>query len=285
MTNTETTSYGVDERTTRRTGRSRLKGFTIAASVVAAIALPTSVMAQNATDEVATAPPPVPGGADNYVTTTTAPERSLDVRAFSPACIRDVPYINYTIVPIGFTSNGPATLTFFDVNGNFVDQQIVSTLSGQVIYPGASANASGEGADWPGWKLAPDGSWIPDSSDAILREGLTIQIEVNPTATTTVSYPAADTPCANPPSSSPPSTTQPCVPGQNNDSNPADDCDPCVPGENNDSNPAADCTLPRTGGGPGNGVIIGAGALLAGVLLLTASRRRRHTDIPPPPIT
>jgi LPXTG-motif cell wall-anchored protein len=40
--------------------------------------------------------------------------------------------------------------------------------------------------------------------------------------------------------------------------------------------------LPRTGGGPGNALILGAGALLAGLLFLTAARRRRQPDAPSP---
>ena len=215
--------------------------------------------APTADDDVATGEPPVPTTI-NYVTTTTAPERSLDVSAFSPTCIRDVPYIVFTIVPQGFTSSGPATLTFFDVNGNFVEQVISPTLSGQIIYPGAQAGPDGEGLDWPGWTLAPDGSWIQDPSDAILREGLTIQVEVNPTATATVSYPPATSACANPPRTTPPTTTTPV----------------CIPGQNNDGTPDDDCALPRTGGGLGNILLIAGAALLTGLVVLATSRRRRR---------
>lgn len=216
-------------------------------------------------DDVATGLPPVPPSTDNYVTTTTAPQRSLDVSAISPSCIRDVPYITYAIVPQGFTSTGPATLTFSDVDGNFVNQVVVPTLSGQIIYPGAVAGPSGDGVDWPGWKLADDGvSWIVDPSDAILREGLMITVEVgSTTASTTIDYVASGSVCANPPDATPPTTDPECVPGQNNDGTPADDC-----------------SLASTGGGPGNTLIIGALAVLAGLLTLMTSRRRRQ-DLAP----
>lgn len=211
-------------------------------------------------DDVATGPPPTPPPTDNYVTTTTAAQRSLDVSAISPTCIRNVPYISYTIVPQGFTSTGPATLTFSDVDGNFVNQVVVPTLSGQIIYPGAVAGPGGDGVDWPGWKLADDGiSWIVDPSDAILREGVTITVEVgSTTATTTIDYVASGSGCANPPEATPPTTDPRCVPGQNNDATPADDC-----------------SLASTGGGPGNTLVIGALAVLAGLLTLATSRRRR----------
>lgn len=252
----------VTERTLRRRITRCAKMWLALAAALTAATIPATVGAQ-ADDEVATAPPPVPASDDNYVTTTTAAGESLDVSAFAPACVRDVPYINYTIVPIGFSSNGPATLTFSDVNGNFVEQLQVSTLSGRVVFPGASADAAGNATDWPGWMLAPDGSWVPDPSDAIIQEGLTLQVEVNPTATTTVAYPSATSGCANPAQTVPPTPSDPCVPGQNNDGNPADDC-----------------TLPRTGAGPGDALIVGAAALCAGVLFLTASRRRRHLQPP-----
>lgn len=232
------------------------------------IALPTSTALAQAIpvdDDVATGEPPVPPTTDNYVTTTTAPDKSLDVSAFSPTCIRDVPYIEFTIVPKGFSSSGPATLTFFDVNGNFVEQVVSPTLSGQVIYPGAQAGPDGEGLNWPGWTRAPDGSWIQDPSDAVLRDGLTIVVQVNPTATTTVSYPSSDSACANPPRTSPPTTTTIA----------------CVPGQNNDGTPDDDCTLPRTGGGIDKALLIGGAALLAGLVFLAAARRRR-VDHPRP---
>lgn len=193
---------------------------------------------------------------DAYVTTTTTPTASLDVSAFSPECVRDAPFVNYTIVPVGFTPvDGSATLVIRAANGTVIDTRQVTSLSGQFIWPGASVDSAGNATDWPGWKRADDGvSWIPDPTDAVLREGLTIEVTVDSTtATATVSYPPDTSPCANPPS---------------------DDRE-CVPGQNNDGNPADDCVLPRTGGGPGNLVLVGAGALLAGLLMFTTSRRRR----------
>ncbi|MGB0113432.1 MAG: hypothetical protein WBP59_09455 [Ilumatobacteraceae bacterium] len=135
----------------------------------------------------------------NYVTTTTTPERSLDVSAFSPECIRDAPYVSYTIVPVGFVpDDGRATLVIKDRNGNVVETREVSSLSGSFVYPGASVDAAGNATDWPGWQLADNGNWIPDASDAFLREGLIIDVTVNPTATATVSYPPATSACAGP---------------------------------------------------------------------------------------
>lgn len=262
-------AHGHGPRRTRDAARARhsvrIGRALVVLAAFAAIVLPslltgsTALAQAPADDDVATGEPPVPTTTVNYVTTTTAPDKSLDVSAFSPTCIRDVPFINFTIVPKGFSSSGPATLTFFDVNGNFIEQVVSPTLSGQVVYPGAVAGPNGEGLDWPGWTRAPDGSWIPDPSDAILREGLTIQVQVNPTATTKVSYVSSGSPCADPPRTSPPTTTIVCVPGQDNDGTPDDDC-----------------TLPRTGGGVGNALAIGGAAVVAGLIFLAAARRRRR---------
>ena len=65
------------------------------------------------------------------------------------------------------------------------------------VYPGASVDAAGNPTDWPGWMFDGD-EWVIDPSDAYLRDGLTVVIEVNPTATATVSYPPATAACANP---------------------------------------------------------------------------------------
>ena len=204
---------------------------------------------------------PVDEGGD-YVT-TTLPDPSLDLSGFAPGCIRDAPVIRYTIVPLGFTPTSTrATLAISDRNGNLLETQTVDSFSGSIIWPGATVDANGTTTDWPGWKLADDGvSWIPDPSDAFLREGLTIVVTVaDLTATANVSYPPEDSGCANPPDGTPPTTvatptTTVCVPGQNDD-----------------------CSLPRTGGGPGNALILGTAALLAGLLFLTAARRRQQPN-------
>ena len=249
-------------------GRRRLVAG-VAAVLFALIAAPSAAQAEDGATGaqlVATGLPPAPPSSDNYVTTTSAAMRSIDVGAFSPVCIRDAPFVSYTIVPVGFTPvSSTATLVVKTVTGTVIETLEVTNLSGTFIWPGASVDAAGNATDWPGWTRADDGSWIPDSSDAVFRDGLIIDVTVDGvSATTTVSYVPATSACANPPEVTPPPTTTVCVPGQNGDGNPADDCN-----------------LPRTGGGPSNAVIIGAAALLAGLLMLTAARRRHNDGIRP----
>jgi LPXTG-motif cell wall-anchored protein len=231
-------------RRSQRIGRVWLAGLIVAAATAFIVPQATYAAANDPIDGDETPP------TSNYVPTTTiGDDRSLDVSAFSPVCISDAPFIRYAIKPIGFTSSGPATLTFYDLDGNFVEQQVVQTLSGHVVYPGASVDAKGKPTDWPGWKQAPNGDWIPDDSDAFLRDGLTIEVEVNPTATAAVSYPPATSSCFGPPETIPP--TPICVDTSSTGGSDAtttgdDPCDPCVPGTATSGDPECDPCVPGT---------------------------------------
>ena len=114
------------------------------------------------------------------------------------------------------------------------------------VYPGASVDGAGNPTDWPGWMLV-DGHWVVDPSDARLRDGLTVVIEVNPTATATVSYPPATAACANPQTTPDPapSTTVPAPAGR----------------------------LPQTGASTGVLAMVAAAFLLAGGGAIFATRR------------
>ena len=96
----------------------------------------------------------------------------------------------------------PATVTFIDLGGNVVKTETSTYQAGQTVrfvYPGAEVDASGNPLDWPGWVFT-NGQWVVDPSDAGLRDGLTVSVEVNPTASAMVSYPQATPSCdANPP--------------------------------------------------------------------------------------
>lgn len=233
--------------------RTRRWCLAVAVGLVAATAAPLGAHARTDTQQPADAT--ASGG--NYVTTTTSSARSIDVSGFSPVCIGDAPFISYTIVPVGFTPvDQSATLVIRAADGTEVGTETVDSLSGQIIWPGASVDAAGNATDWPGWRRAADGvSWEPDPTDDLLRDGLTIEVFVDGVApaTATVDYPPDDSDCANPPDIPPPTTT-PCPP---------DDCD-----------------LPTTGGGPSNLVLIGVATLLAGLAAITATRRRRAGPFP-----
>ncbi|MCB0966966.1 MAG: DUF11 domain-containing protein [Ilumatobacter sp.] len=124
-------------------------------------------------------------------------ERSLDVDLLTADCAKDAPYINYDVRALGFVPTGPITFRLYDSNDNLVQTVVQSSLAGRFLYPGAAVDADGNGTDWPGWKL-DGGVWVLDDSDAILRDGLRVEVEVNPTATTSVEYPPASAACASP---------------------------------------------------------------------------------------
>lgn len=181
--------------------------------------------------------------------TTTTIEPAIEVAAFGPECVADIPYIDYDIEVVG-TSNDTATITFFDLDDNLVEVHEDMPLSGQVIYPGASL-----APDWPGWKLNDAGFWVPDPSDEVLREGLTVLVEVNPTATASVSYPAATALCASPPENQPTTTLPPAT------------------------TVAIVTELPATGSGIQRTTIwIGLTLIAAGAVVLFTTRRRRIAD-------
>lgn len=182
--------------------------------------------------------------AESYPPTPTT-DPSIQVEVLSPVCVADAPYIEYAVQTNGFDSSGPMTMRFFDKDGNLVEERTVPTLAGRTIYPGASVDADGNATDFPGWRW--NGTmWEIDPTDQILREGLTVEFEVNPTATASVSYAPANSVCADPSD---------------------------VAGV---SSPEPEGSLPQTGGSSTIQMVSIAAAILgSGLVILTLVRRRR----------
>ena len=283
---------------TRRIGRVWLAGLALVAC--AAFVLPNAAQAADADSGVAATEDP----AADYVPTTTTGTRSIRFTALAPECIADAPYIQYTITPTGFSASGPATLSFYDLNGVFIESRTVPSLSGITIYTGASVDPP----DWPGWKQAENGNWIPDPTDASWRDGLTVRATLGVSAdhpqgfafaeqattleaTGTVSYPPASSPCFGPPEGIPPATTV-CVgtPGPTGGSSATttDPCQPCVPATSTGGGSSAtpttvdpNCSLPRTGSdGTRTLLMVGGATLAAGALITLLARRRRTGPAP-----
>ncbi|ACQ78718.1 LPXTG-motif cell wall anchor domain protein [Beutenbergia cavernae DSM 12333] len=119
------------------------------------------------------------------------------LNVLSPICDGDAPYLVYD-VDVENTEGSTATITFVNPSGGNVVYTDLP-LSGTILWPGAAVDGSGAPTDWPGWAFV-GGEWVEDSSDAWLRNPITVTIEVNPTASATVSYPPATPSCsANPP--------------------------------------------------------------------------------------
>jgi LPXTG-motif cell wall-anchored protein len=173
------------------------------------------------------------------------PEPKIDVAAFSPVCQSDTPYISYNIAVSG-TPNTTADITFIDNEGDVVASYTDMPFTGTVIYPGASPAPN---QDWPGWKLQPNGLWVWDETDANWRDGLTVQVEVNPTATALVSYPDPSSACDDPPQVA--SQAPPAQPSQG-------------------------VQLPSTGSSTGTMTILGLLMLAGGAVLVATARRTRR---------
>lgn len=149
-------------------------------------------------------------------TTTTLPE-NIDIAAAGTVCIRDAPWIEVTFGNQPALDGRTGTVTFTAVTGQVIGVHTFTFQSGATIrfvYPGAQVDAAGNAVDWPGWLLNADGFWVPDPSDAFYRDGLTVLVEINPTATATVAYPPATAVCASPAAPPPAPPSQVTVPPQ-----------------------------------------------------------------------
>jgi hypothetical protein len=135
----------------------------------------------------------------------------LGIGALAPVCIKDAPYIS-----IAF-GNQPQFngLTAFVTFSSLTTGQVVGTATTPYIanstavfvYPGATVDAAGNATDWPGWRFEQSTQlWVPDDSDAFLRDGIIVSVTVNPSASGIVQYPPSSSACANPTNLPPPPT-------------------------------------------------------------------------------
>ena len=136
--------------------------------------------------------------------TTTTVAGTVTIAAITPVCVRGAPYVQVGFGDQPAFNGSTATVTFIDGRGNVVGTHTrtwQANTSVRLIYPGATVDTAGNPTDWPGWVFDGD-EWVPDASDGYLRDGLTVRVDVNPTATGQVTYPAAASGCANPPGDS-----------------------------------------------------------------------------------
>jgi len=145
------------------------------------------------------APPTTPPPSTPQTDTTTAPP--IFVSAVGSTCQRDVPVIGIKMGDRADLNGRAGTLTFTDLNGTVIDVRPFTYEAGAThfeLYPGAAVDANGNATDWPGWVQNSFGFWVEDPTDAHWRDGLTLTISVNPTASASVSYPPASSACASP---------------------------------------------------------------------------------------
>ncbi len=135
-------------------------------------------------------------GENNTTVDAGLVEKSLviDVRSI---CIRDTPFVSYSITPVNFTPTGGATITLRKfVDNSLIETKLSQPLSGTFLYPGAAVDNQGNPTDWPGWDFV-NGEWIIVNDG--LRPRMKVAIAVNPTSETTVFYPDPSPACISGP--------------------------------------------------------------------------------------
>ncbi|WP_167050694.1 hypothetical protein [Salinibacterium sp. ZJ77] len=143
----------------------------------------------------------------------TAPTGDCATIAGSTAvgeCVNDVAWITYTVVladPYGDATSREAKLMLSGAGGETVTLDLGTipesgTLTGKVLWPGASVDpVTGEPTGWPGW-VQVDGVWQPTSNPAFFgwtRSVTSATIQVNPELVVALSYPPATPHCDDTP--------------------------------------------------------------------------------------
>lgn len=163
----------------------------------------TTTLPEETTTTEAPPPPPPPTTVPGETTTTEGVTTStlvLELGAVEAVCVSDIPFLSYSV---DFPDAVEVDITFVNPDGPDLVYEN-QPIAGFVLWPGASV----EPPDWPGWILV-NGIW-EEGDDGFLwaRETITVIFEVNPTATTEVSYPPPSAICAGPtnPPGTPPGT-------------------------------------------------------------------------------
>ena len=157
--------------------------------------------------------------------TDTAPVKSIAVAA-QALCVNDAPVVSYSITPYNLTSSptialiwwSPAKFAGHDPSIPAGDEAAIladgaaqvnyvavpptwangQTISGTQLWPGAGVDASGKGNAWPGWRQLGDGTWVLDPAAPFydVRTDAVVEVRINPTTASTVTYPPPSTHCA-----------------------------------------------------------------------------------------
>lgn len=129
-------------------------------------------------------------------------ELTLAGSEVSAYCEDDVPWIEYSVVltdPAGISTGDSARIVMTG-SGQSTTIELGElgedgTLSGRVLWPGASIAADGTPTGWPGWAFV-DGEWVEtDDNFAWTRGSISTVVEVNPEIPVAISYPPSSPYC------------------------------------------------------------------------------------------
>ncbi|WP_460005011.1 LPXTG cell wall anchor domain-containing protein [Microbacterium xylanilyticum] len=174
-----------------------MRKFSVLLTVAALLVLGPAAGA-NAADEV----PPSPGSTDNY--TPTQHELNLNGSSAVAQCISGAPWITFSVTlidPDNVSTGHVAHLILSD--GTNTDDIVLgplvnNTISGRILWPGASVDAQGKANGWPGWETQNGQLVSTNGNFAWTRGDITAEIKVNPTATVSLHYPPATVGCTDP---------------------------------------------------------------------------------------
>lgn len=153
--------------------------------------------------------------ADDYTPTNPATPTLAGSTAVG-VCDHDAPWITFDVTlidPDGQVTSNEAKLVLTDGTNTTtiaLGTLVNGSLSGRVLWPGASVNGAGEATGWPGWAFE-NGQWVEVPGNFRWTRGaITATIEVNPSLVVPLSYPPATPQCAagpqNPSTASLPAT-------------------------------------------------------------------------------
>ena len=144
-------------------------------------------------------PPPPPPPA-------IAPVLSLAGSSAGGICDGGAPFITYNVKlndPANISTGHTAYLVLSDGTNSLrlllgdLDPA-TNTVSGSLLWPGASVDASGNPTGWPGWEQI-NGQYVYTGANyGWTRSAVSATIEVNPEIAVPVSYPPATAACSGP---------------------------------------------------------------------------------------
>lgn len=133
-------------------------------------------------------------------------EPTLSGSTVVPACAQDVPWLTYRVQmldPQARSTGNTARLILTDGTNSVTlalgTLRADGTLSGRILWPGATIGADGRGTGWPGWETRGGQLVETTGNYAWTRGNITATIEVNPTLAVAVSYPPSTPQCATAP--------------------------------------------------------------------------------------
>jgi choice-of-anchor A domain-containing protein len=134
-------------------------------------------------------------------------EKTISVVA-SSSCLKNAPYLDYTITPANFDATGKtAKIEWINSEGKVVQEDNGQPLSGSILFPGAAIDVDGNGIAWPGWvKNGTKWEETDDRNGSLRNDGATIRVTVDPWTIISITYPESAGTCYTSP---PPGSTLP----------------------------------------------------------------------------